>query len=81
MSARRDFSITKVEIAPEGFYRARIVIDGTAYPVDRRYGSWALLCGETRREVLPYYAAALQARVRPLERREKMSTTPTKEAS
>jgi hypothetical protein len=69
----RDFRITKLEVSPEGFWRARITVDGVSYPVNRRFGAWEVLCGEVRRELLPQYAAALQTRVRPLERRRERS--------
>lgn len=77
MSApRRAVTITCVHRDPDGYWRARVSAGGVTLNVHRRYGSWL---AEVRprpgvrhvelREVLPHVAAALQARVRPLERR------------
>lgn len=74
MSDRRPFTITLLRRDPEhGFWRARVT-NGTTIDVDRRHGAWQ---GEyeidgviERREVMPHVAAALQDRVRPLERAE-----------
>ena len=73
----RDLTITKLERAPEGYWRARVTgPDGVTVDVDRRDGAWfaevrAAPRSQTmvRRDVLPHIAAALQAKVRPLERK------------
>lgn len=82
MSAQRELTITKLERAPEGFWRARVTgADGVAVPVDRRYGAWFAEVRKAprsrtmvRRDVLPHVAAALQAKVRPIEKREEATT-------
>lgn len=57
-----------------GFWTATLDVDGIAYAVDRRFGSWQMAVAETptqrahRKFVLPEVAAALQARVRREER-------------
>lgn len=71
---RRDFTITKVERSPDGYWRANVTMAGQTITVDRQFGSWQvppMNGGHARRDVLPDIAAALQARVRPLERRMK----------
>lgn len=78
MTDRRPFTITMVRRDPEhGFWRARVT-NGVTVDVDRRDGSWkAEVRTESgsrtfvRREVMPHVAAALQDRVRPLERAER----------
>lgn len=77
-STRRPFTITNVHRDPEhGFWRARVT-NGVTLDVDRRYGSWQadvrVKRGArtfTRQDVMPHVAAALQQRVRPLERAER----------
>lgn len=83
-STRRPFTITCVRRDPDhGFWRARVTIDGRTLDVDRRHGSWQanrrVRTGArtfTRCDVLPAVAAALQLRVRPLERAERAAATP-----
>lgn len=73
MSFRREFTITKLERSPEGHWRANVTMTGKTITVDRQFGSWQVppSNGSTgRRDVLPDIAAALQARVRPLEKKE-----------
>lgn len=80
-STRRPFTITLVHRDPEhGFWCARVT-NGQGYDVDRSAGSWLAdrrtRVGSrtfTRCEVLPHVAAALQQRVRPLERAERQAT-------
>lgn len=80
-NGRREFTITKVERDPEhGFWTARVTVAGDDGPsgkpiarkVDRKYGSWqCTLPWGQRTEVLPHIAAALQAKVRRIERAER----------
>lgn len=84
MNGRRALTITSVRRDPDGgFWRARVTIDGHTLDVDRRYGSWQGLRRRAPRsrewvrcEVLADVAAALQARVRPLERAERLAARP-----
>lgn len=75
----RELTITKLEQVEENgrrFYRARVSAAGQTLPVHNRFGAWF---GERRRaprsrtmvmcDVQPYVAAALQAKVRPLEKK------------
>lgn len=79
MKGRRLFTITLVRRDPEdGFWRARVTCDGVTLDVDRQFGSWQadVRAGPRRRsfrriDVLPDVAAALQDRVRPLEKAER----------
>lgn len=81
-STRRAFTITCLHRDPErGFWRARVT-NGATYDVDRSAGSWLAdrrtRVGArtfTRCEVLPHVAAALQQRVRPLERAERQAAS------
>lgn len=73
----RSLTITKLRRDADGFWRARVTgADGNTYDVDRRFGSWQAdvrpyphARSTVRRDVLAWVAAALQAKVRPLERR------------
>lgn len=74
MSAR-ELTITKLR-RDHGYWQARVTAGGRTINVDRRYGSWQAepdndyADGSGRRtDVLPYVAAALQAKVRPIEKR------------
>jgi hypothetical protein len=80
MSAR-ELTITKLRRDELGVWRARVTGPlGIPVDVDRRYGSWM---GEVRvaprsrtfvrRFCQPHVAAALQQKVRRLERREKVA--------
>lgn len=71
------FIITKLE-RQDGYWTARVSAGGVTVAVDRRYGSWQALVRDApglhsfhRAEVLPAVAAALQERVRPVERAER----------
>jgi hypothetical protein len=72
-----DITITKLERdAAEGFWRARV----NGVPVDRRYGCWQSEVRAAphsrdfvRRDVLPPVAAKLQAKVRPIEKAERLA--------
>jgi len=78
MSDRRPFTITNLHRHPvHGFWMARVT-NGHTIEVDRRYGSWQAAVRDRpgarskhREFVLPDVAAALQARVRVLEKRER----------
>lgn len=77
MSDRRPFTITQVRRDDEGVLRARVSTDGVSVDVDRSCGSWLadvrVAKGHRtfeRREVLPHVAAALQAKVRRLDKVE-----------
>lgn len=88
MSARREFTITCVRRDPDhGFWRARVT-NGVTLDVDRRHGSWQSDVRDApgsrsfhRRDVLPEVAAALQARVRPLEHAERAAAKAVKAAA
>lgn len=79
MTDERRIIVTKLERAPEGFWRARVTVNGgETVDVDRRWGSWqaerraqARSRTFTRHDLLPDVARALQDRVRPLEKQEK----------
>lgn len=72
----REFTITCVRREPlEGFWTAHVTAGGETVHVDRRYGSWHAVRGTRRAEVLPHVAAALQQRVRRLERNEREATS------
>lgn len=72
MIGRREFTITKVQRSPEGYWQANVTPAGADKPirVDRRFGSWQVPVNEVRRDVLPHVAAALQEKVRPADRKE-----------
>lgn len=60
-----------------GYWQARVSVNGDTLDVDRRCGSWQASVRDAprastfhRRELHPEVAAALQVRVRPLEKRE-----------
>ena len=70
------FRITKLERAERG-WTAHVSVDGDTINVDCRYGSWQAQLRVrpgarefVRRDLHPAVAAALQAKVRPLEKRE-----------
>lgn len=70
MSAtRREFTITCVRLDEQSAWTAHVSTDGRTYKATRRHGSWSLLDGHSEIEALPHIAAALQDRVRPLEKR------------
>lgn len=72
MHDRPDIRITCLRRdAARGHWTARVTgPDGQTVDVDCQHGSWQTTNG-TRRDVLPPVAAALQERVRPLERGER----------
>lgn len=80
-AGRRPFTITQLRRdAVDGFWRARVTLGGHAVDVDRAAGSWLANVRRApgartfdRRDVLPDVAAALQAKVRPLERGAKVA--------
>lgn len=69
--------ITKLERDPTGSYwTARATLGGETVCVDCRWGSWQIVervrgREVARRDCVPALAAALQDRLRPLERRER----------
>jgi hypothetical protein len=67
---RRDLTITKLERDDEGHWRCRITVDGQTYSVHRKYGSWMHETEDERRHLSPDIAAAIQAKVYPIEKRE-----------
>lgn len=74
-SALPPFVVTKLN-RDEGYWRARVTVNGDTIQVDRRHGSWlaVLRDGPRRRsfhraEVHPALAAELQRRVRPLDKK------------
>lgn len=74
MTERPDIRITVLHRHPEhGHWTANVTADGTTRPVDCRWGSWQTEDKEGNRyDVLPKIAEALQARVRPIERGERV---------
>lgn len=74
-----EFIITKLERHPEaGYWTARVSAGGETIEVDKRYGSWHAIVRDEpgvrrfhRQFVLSPVAAALQERVRRLERKER----------
>ena len=57
--------------AGDHYWTARVVSGAVSIDVDSRDGSWLVRAGNGIREVALEVAAALQAKVRPLERRER----------
>lgn len=75
MSDTTSIRVTKLarhQAGPTGrpYWTARLTENGTTIEVDCYWGSWQVLDGARRRECLPRHAAALQERVRPLEKAE-----------
>ena len=73
------WTITKLT-RERGYWQARVSVNGDGVDVDRRYGSWRAIVrdGPRRRtfhveEVHPDLAASLQAKVRPIDRKEKQA--------
>lgn len=66
-------SLERVDDGPLGrrYWKAEIVFGTERIQVDSRHGSWQALCGTRRLELAPEWAARLQDKVRPLEKREK----------
>lgn len=71
-------TITKLERNGDGIWTARVSLNGQTINVDRRYGSWQALVPDerrgnkpVRREIRPEVAAALQDKVRPIEKKER----------
>lgn len=79
MSHQRELTITKLHFCEHGYWKARVTgADGVTVEVDRRYGVWHAEVRVSprsrrmvRRDVLPHVAAALQAKVKPLEKKLK----------
>lgn len=69
---RGEITITKLQRDEYGVWTARVSRDGSTIPVTRRFGSWGTIPDDAGRwSHLPYeFAAALQKRVRSIERRE-----------
>ena len=70
MADRRPFTITNLR-QTDGYWQARVTAGGAGFDVDRKHGSWQLVIGKHRHDVKPDVAAALQAKVVPLERAAK----------
>lgn len=67
------FVITKLQRDGDGLWTARVVVNGEAVPVTRRYGSWGTIPDGGRwTQLIPEVAAALQKRVWPTENRERI---------
>lgn len=66
-----NFQVRDLRLEPTGYYSARVVSGTTSVEVSRRFGSWMTPPDDRNRmrEVLPHVAAALQDRVRRLERK------------
>lgn len=67
------FRITRLRNSA-GYWQARVTVDGQGRDVDRKFGSWQMLVrtapGVYKRTFIPTaLAVALQAKVRPLERK------------
>jgi hypothetical protein len=74
----RPFTITLLRRHPEHGYWTAHVTNGHTIEVDKRFGSWQAVVRDRpgsrkvhREFVLPHVAAALQAKVRVLEKRER----------
>ncbi len=64
--------ITDLHQDDEGFWTARVTVDGSTLAVAPRFGSWRVLTtGPGWRECPPAVAERLQAKVRPLERKRR----------
>lgn len=73
---RRPFTITKLHRDDKGIWYARVTVDGEGHDVDRKYGSWRLtpaVEGGPYRELLPGIVHALQDKVRPIEKAERIA--------
>lgn len=72
---RAAFQIRNLERCQEGnrtFWTAILVSGTTRVRVNRRYGSWIIERPDgTLADLMPDWAARLQAKVRPIERRER----------
>lgn len=78
---RRDYTITKLERSPEGYWQANLTMDGITVQVDRRPGCWRITprAGELGETHLRFeFASALQARVRPIEKKEEKAREDSK---
>jgi hypothetical protein len=73
----RTLTITKLRRCEAGYWTARVTgADGVTVDVDKQFGVWHAEVREqphsrkkVRRDVLPHVAAALQAKVKPLEKK------------
>ena len=69
-----DFQIRDLERVnpPNGrpYWTARVVVGKSSIDVDTRWGSWIATVAGHRCDIAPHVAAALQAKVRPLEKKE-----------
>lgn len=68
------FTVTQLEDS-EGFWRARVSVNGDSIEVDRKHGSWRVTPaeGEVIAQGVPYaLAVKLQEKVRPRERQQKI---------
>lgn len=78
--SERDITITKLQRCEQGWWTARVTVNGhPTVSVDRRYGSWMAEVRTAprvqqwaRKDVGPEIAARLQEKVRPIERRERL---------
>ena len=75
-AGRRDLTITKLTLQPEGYYTARVSSNGQTFNVDNKFGSWQAEVRNgprqrsfCRRDVLPRVAAALQDKLPATERK------------
>lgn len=67
-----ELTITKLQRDEDGFWTARVSINGDTVPVTRRFGVWGTVPEAGRwRPLLTEYAERLQERVRPIEKRER----------
>jgi hypothetical protein len=62
--------VTKLCRAEHGELEAHVSLGNGVVPVTRRYGSWQIENRSGLRDVLPRFAAELQRRARPFEKRE-----------
>lgn len=71
-------TVTKLDDT-DGYWSARVSVNGDTLSVDRRYGSWQAVIRDGprtrtfhRRDVHPQLAALLQQKVRPREHQQKI---------
>lgn len=66
-----DVIITKVQRDEDGYWTARVSVDGDTVPVTRRFGVWGTVPeGGRWRPILPEFAVPLQKRVATAEKHE-----------
>ena len=72
MEAVLNIKITKLERDEEGKWHCNVTVGGKTFPVHCKYGSWMYEDKRGMKDVLPFVAEAIQERVRPIEKRERI---------